>query len=176
MPAVLQRRLEGTPPGWLRKVETRVICGVFAKAFEVDAPHMRGLRPAEALYSLREFTAEQMEVALADGRASDCRARLGVRARALGTRVRRVLPIGQKTRTRLVRYVYRGIGIELHGPIPGELRFGPCSFAQRYSPACCALMSAFDEGFVCGLMGLCGPLEFESRLTEGSTCCLARIR
>ena len=62
MPAVLQRMLEGTPPGWLRKAEVRVICGVFAKAFEMDAPHMRGLRPAEALASLREFTAEVSDV------------------------------------------------------------------------------------------------------------------
>lgn len=176
MLALLKRVLEGSPPNWLRKAEARVIRNVFAKAFDVDAPSMRVLPAAEALAVLREFTAATMEASLASGRASACRERLGTRARALGTRMRRMLPVKQDVREKLVQYVYRGIDIELRGCIPGELRFGPCSFAQCYSPACCALMSAFDEGFICGLMGLSGPLEFESRLTEGEACCLARIQ
>jgi hypothetical protein len=76
---------------------------------------------------------------------------------------------------RLVRFLYRGIGIELSGELPDAVRFGPCSFAQRYTPADCWFMSAFDEGFMCGIMGIEGELCFECRLTDGSPCCRAQL-
>lgn len=167
--------LDGCPPAWLRKVEARVIARVFARALGVDAPSMRRLGADEALATLQTFTAVHMKEALASGRVPECRTRLGAHARILGTRVRRALPAGHETREQVVRYLYRGIRIELSGSMPGALRFGPCSFARYYSPACCALMSAFDEGFICGIMGLSGPFVFESRLTEGGACCRAHI-
>ena len=57
----------------------------------------------------------------------------------------------------------------------GGLRFGPCSFSQRYSPRCCWFMSAFDEGFLRGLLGTDARLVFSCRLTEGAACCRARF-
>lgn len=80
----------------------------------------------------------------------------------------------------MARFFYRGIRIDLDGTLPGKLEFGPCFFASRYTPADCALMAAFDEGF---MQGLCGDktlrLEFGCRLTEGASRCAAhasRIR
>ena len=175
MPTPLQRLLDGSPPLWLRKMEARVIARVFAKALDAEPPRTRPRDSGEALVVLQEFTAARMEASLASGLAPAHRRRLGRRALTLGTWIRRLVPVGQVTRERLVRYLYRGIKIELCGSMPGELRFGPCSFARYYSPACCALMSAFDEGFICGIMGLSGPLVFETRLTEGATCCRALI-
>ena len=175
MTTPLQRLLDGRPPSWLRKIEVRVISAVFAKALDAQAPSMRTRNAGEALIALQEFSTARMEASLAGGLAQTHRARLGQRARTLGTWIRRLAPMSQATRAHLVRYLYRGINIELVGFMPGELRFGPCSFARYYSPACCALMSAFDEGFICGIMGLSGPLVFETRLTEGATCCFAFI-
>ena len=154
MPAPLRRLLDGSPPPWLRRMETRVISHVFAKALDAELPRVCTRDAGEALVALQEYSAARMEDSLASGLAPTHRRRLGQRARILGTWIRRLVPVGQATRERLVRYLYRGIRIELSGSMPGELRFGPCSFARYYSPACCALMSAFDEGFICGIMGL----------------------
>lgn len=175
MAGTLGRLLDGTPPAWLRALETRVICRTFAQALEVGPPTLRGLSAEAALRRLHAFTAAELGAARASGDASRVRQRLGVRARRLGAVIRRVLPLSQANRQRLVRYLYRGIRIEVEGAMPGELRFGPCSFAQAYTPAHCALMSAFDEGFICGVVGIEGSLSFVCRLTEGAACCRAHI-
>ena len=130
----------------------------------------------QALEVFREFTAACMEAALVDEETAKAyRARLGTEARELGRRVRLAVPVHPCDSFRLVRFFYRGIGIELAGEVPGAMRFGPCSFAQRYTPADCWFMSAFDEGFMCGVMGVEGELCFDCRLTEGAACCRARL-
>ena len=168
--------LDRTPPEWLRKLEVGALRGAFAKAFDVEPPALEDLSADEALAAYREFTAACMEAALADeGVAAAYRARLGEEARELGRKVRATVPVRPSSAFRLVKFFYRGIGIELSGEAPGAVRFGPCSFAQRYTPADCWLMSAFDEGFICGIKGIEGTLCFDCRLTEGAACCRARL-
>ena len=75
-----------------------------------------------------------------------------------------------------VRFLYSGIGIELTADESGGLKFGPCFFSERYTPEDCWFMSAFDEGFLCGIMGIEGSLCFNCRLTEGAACCRAELR
>ena len=173
--SVIERLLSGVPPAVVRVLEARVICRVFAKALAVEAPSLRGLSAKEALGALQTFTAAQLEASVASGQAAQTRQQLGMRARRLGQLVRHLVPLSQQGRQHLVQWLYRGIQIELTGTIPGELCFGPCSFTRAYTPASCALMSAFDEGFMCGMMGLDGPLTFHCRLTEGAACCRASI-
>ena len=197
-----------------------MLMGAFAKAFDVEAPALEDLTADEALAAFRAFTAACMEAALADEEvAAAYRASLGAEARALGRKVRAAAPIGSEQAFLLVRFFYRGIGIELSGERLGAMvderlgamagerpdsfscypsgerpgamaderpcdpstsqaiavRFGPCSFSQRYTPEDCRFMSAFDEGFMCGIMGIEGDLRFECRLTEGAACCRARL-
>lgn len=165
------------PPARVRKFELVALMEVFARAFEVEAPAFGGASADEALRMFREFTAACMEEALADSAVAErYRARLGEGAYALGSQVRRALAVRPSNAMRVARYFYRGIGIELTGDIPGDLRFGPCSFASRYTPLDCWFMSAFDEGFLRGISGQkCAELVFSCRLTEGAPCCRARF-
>lgn len=163
------------PPAWLRKVEARELARVFSEAFDVEPPELASLSADEALAAFREFTAACMEAALADGELSArYRERLGQGAFDLGSQVRQMLGVRKGNAFRVTRFFYRGIGIELSGEMPGRVRFGPCSFSQRYTPADCWFMSAFDEGFMRGLSGQEGAdLVFTCRLTEGAPFCLA---
>ena len=166
--------LDRTPPAWLRKIETAALMGVFAKAFDVEAPGLEDLPADETLFAFREFTAACMEAALVDEEmAATYRARLGAEAHELGRKIRTSVPMRPSSMFRLVKFFYRGIGIDLSGELPGSLKFGACSFAQRYTTGDCQLMAAFDEGFMCGAMGVEGALRFKCRLTEGASCCCA---
>lgn len=162
------------PSAWLRKAEANVLVGVFARAFGVEPPNLRRLQANDALVAFREFTAACMEAALEDqGTARAYRKQLAACARNLGSRVRRLLSVRPEQAMRVTSYFYKGIDIRLQGELPGELRFGPCSFAQRYTPATCWFMSAFDEGFMRGISGTDAELAFSCRLTEGAPCCHA---
>ena len=148
-----------------------VLMRAFARAFGVEPPKRATLE------DFRAFTAACMEEALRDRAAAErYRAALGEEAFSLGTRVRRALHVGPGSALRITQRLYRGIGIELTGELPGELRFERCFFAERYTPGACWLMSAFDEGFMRGITGMPeGELVFSCRLTEGCPCCCARF-
>lgn len=166
-----------TPPTWLRKTETAALMAVFARAFQVDPPNVAGLSAADALAAFREFTAACMGAALVDEDAAKLfRRRLGAQALALGDGVRRLLKVRPSAAFRVARFLYSGIGIRVEGALPGAIRFCPCSFAARYTPADCWFMSAFDEGFMRGISGMHDvELVFSCRLTQGASCCLARF-
>ncbi len=172
----VEKMLNLPPPAWVRKVEAAVIMGVFAEAFEVEPPACENLSAGEALAAFREFTAACMEAALVDDAlAAQYRERLGAGGFMLGSRMRSTLNVRPSSAFAFAQFVYRGIGIELASDETGALRFGPCSFAQRYSPQCCWFMSAFDEGFLRGLLRTDAQLVFSCRLTEGAPCCRARF-
>ena len=164
-------------PAWLRKIEVAVLLRSFSRAFGVEPPSLRGQSARETLTTYREFTAACMELAQRDDRVAKLlRARLSDEAQSLGRTVRRLVPGASVRPFALARLLYRGIGIELAGEIPGKLRFFPCSFAARYTPEDCWFMSAFDEGFIRGISGLADAnLTFTCRLTQGDSCCLARF-
>lgn len=166
-----------SPPAWLRRLEVVVLMRTFARAFNVKAPSLARASAGTSLRLFRDFTAACMELALERPPVAEyLRERLGREALALGTTVRRLLFVRQGHEMDVIRYLYRGIGIELAGGVPGELRFGPCYFARRYAPRDCWLMSAFDEGFIRGVSGQThAELSFSCRLTEGAPCCLARM-
>ena len=170
---------DGEPPEWLQKVEAEALMEVFARAFDVEAPELDSFAADEALAAFREFTAACIDAVSEDADvAARYRERLGEGAYDLGAKVRALLMVRRSQALHVTRFFYRGIGIELTGELPGALRFGPCFFAERYTPANCWFMSAFDEGFMRGMMGdrksACS-LSFSCRLTEGADCCRARM-
>ncbi|MBR3160335.1 MAG: hypothetical protein IKF14_14715 [Atopobiaceae bacterium] len=170
-------RAGAPPPAWMRKLEIAVLMRTFSRAFGVEAPSLRGLTAAESLHVFREFTAACMELALErPPLATIFRHRLSEEARRLGTLVRQSLRVTPSRAFSAAAFFYRGIDIELEGTLPGELRFVRCSFAQRYTPADCWLMSAFDEGFMRGVSGMPdAELSFSCRLTQGAPCCQAHF-
>ena len=176
MLAAFEKVLGWPPPAWVRKVEVAVILGMFAKAFDVDPPALEDRQADECLPVFREFTAACMEAALVDERvAAGYRTRLGAGGLRLGTQLRTALNVRPSSSFAFAQFLYRGIGIELSADEEGVLRFGPCFFAERYTSADCWFMSAFDEGFLRGLMNLDGALSFSCRLTEGAECCRAEL-
>ncbi|MBR0404013.1 MAG: hypothetical protein IJI68_02250 [Eggerthellaceae bacterium] len=174
MHTALQKMLGWPPPAWVRKAEVAAILGVFAEAFDVDPPALEDRPADQCLPIFREFTAACMEEALKGGEAAlPYRDRLGAGGFRLGSQMRAALRVSAASAFPFAQFLYRGIGIELTRDESGCLRFGPCSFSQRYSPMCCMFMSAFDEGFLRGLLGIDARLVFSCRLTEGAPCCLA---
>lgn len=167
--------LAAMPPAWVRKAEAALLMRAFARAFDVEAPSLRGVSAHKAFELYREFTAACMELALEHEEvARYLRPRLGEEAFALGTLVRRALVLRPNAAFDVARYFYRGIGIRLEEQPDGTLRFGPCSFAVRYTPEDCWFMSAFDEGFLQGILGKSqARLTFGCRLTQGASCCCA---
>lgn len=168
----------GVLPERLRWLEVCVLMRTFCGALGIRVPSLRGLDADEALCLYRELTAACMEVALEDDEvAAIMRGWLGDAALVQGERVRALVPARLVGSLELARILYRGIGIEVAGELPGELRLCPCSFSQRYTPQDCWFMSAFDEGFLRGVSGCRdATLVFSCRLTQGDSCCVAQFR
>lgn len=168
--------LEREPPEPLRRLEAALILRTFCRGIRVVPPRTRGLDAAGTLAVLREFSAACAELAWERGPVAPClRQSLRREAEALGAAVRRRAGVGDGHAGALARYLYRGIGIELDID-EGDLAFGHCSFAARYAPRDCWLMSGFDEGFLCGLFGEPDArLVFSCRMSEGAPRCHARL-
>lgn len=66
--------------------------------------------------------------------------------------------------------LYRNIGIEMSGLLPGDVIVERCYFSCHYSPALCATASLMDAGVICGLYGG-GDFRFSERITEGHNVC-----
>lgn len=82
--------------------------------------------------------------------------------------------LGDAGHTRLVFALYKGIGIDMRGALPGSIEVRSCYFSSYYTPGMCALISAMDDGIVSGIMGG-GRLTFARRITEGCGCCRANL-
>lgn len=93
----------------------------------------------------------------------------------LGNRLRKVLRIrtdGELTRT--VILLYRNIGIDMQGMLPGEVCVKRCFFSSHYTPQLCHIASRMDAGVICGLAQN-GHLHFSQRITEGCKTCKAKL-
>ena len=112
------------------------------------------------------------------GGPSPARERLFLEAHALGSRVRRIVRPGTDDVAAVLAYGYRCIGIDIEGPLPGDLLVRRCFFADAYTPQACSFMASFDGGFMAGLAGDgaggSNPLTFSERITGGAPCCRAR--
>ncbi|MBR3224487.1 MAG: hypothetical protein IKF78_04105 [Atopobiaceae bacterium] len=161
----------------LRKVEVAVLLRSFSRALGVGSPSLRGANGDEALRIYGAFTAACLQMALEDERTTRyVRRRLGEEAFALGVRLRPLARACPQGAHGLASLLYRGIRIELAWESDDRARFGPCAFAAHYSPSVCGLMSAFDEGFLRGILNRPeARLEFTCRITEGAPCCCARL-
>ncbi|HET7309169.1 MAG TPA: hypothetical protein VFJ54_03475 [Actinomycetota bacterium] len=138
---------------------------------ELDAMDRRAL-----LERYVSFTASCAGQTLSDNTQLDLVSRrLWENAYLVGESIRRRL--GVRTRgeaLRAARVAYRMIGIDLRADRHGHVVVDRCTFAERYSPQICIVMSALDAGLIAGLTDG-GRLAFSERITEGRPRCLARI-
>jgi predicted ArsR family transcriptional regulator len=171
------RLLDGHIPAVVRRAALRTLFATTAAGFGRPVPPLDGLDAEALLRRYAEFTRDQAEAALRDGRDLPAlHDRLERRARALGARLR----AGLRLRTTedamaAARMVYGLLDIDLRGTRHGEITVRRCPFSDVYSAEVCRLVGALDSGLLAGLSGA-DRLEFTQRITEGAPCCLARLR
>lgn len=166
--------LDWYTPGFFKRQALSELYRATAHAFGFAMPSIARLPFQEQLQSYAIFTTEQAEQAW-EGKESLSRlqARLHHNAYRLGQRLRERFGLDQlQDAMTLARILYRIIGIEFSGSPQGEISIRSCYFSRFYSPQVCLLISALDEGLLCGLAGG-GKLTFTERITEGAPACKA---
>jgi hypothetical protein len=170
------RLLDGHVPAVARRAALRRLFAITAVGFGRPVPPLGGLDADGLLRRYAQFTRDQAEAALRDGRDLPAlHDRLERGARALGARLR----AGLRLRTTedamaAARMAYGLLDIDLRGSSHGEITVRRCSFSDVYSVEVCRLVGALDSGLLAGLSGG-DRLEFTQRITEGAPCCLARL-
>ena len=171
------RLLDGHIPAVARRAALRALFATTAAGFGCPVPPLDGLDADALLRRYAEFTRDQAEAALRDGRDLPAlQDRLERGASALGARLR----AGLRLRTTedamaAARVVYGLLDIDLRGTGGGEFTVRRCAFSEVYSAEVCRLVGALDSGLLAGLSGG-DRLEFSQRITEGAPCCLAQLR
>jgi len=146
-----------------------------AAAFDRELPDLRGLSHADMLLGYARFTRDEAERALAGGTAPAVQRDLHDRSLRLGREIRSRLPVRSRSdAAAALRFLYRTLAIDMRVDARGEVTIRRCSLAAHYPPEVCRFMSAMDEGIVAGLCG--GRLVFSQRISEGGSCCRARIK
>lgn len=161
-------------PGLIKKAQLYFLFKITAEAFDCAKPALGKVSYQDALREFARFTREQAEKTLREGKNPEAvKNTLYRNAFRLGAKIRKVLCLSAPADVMdLCRLLYKNIGIELEGSLPGEITMKSCYFSAFYSGVVCQFISALDEGIIAGLLGG-GKLQFEQRLTEGRPCCRA---
>jgi hypothetical protein len=147
-----------------------------AKAFACPVPQLAGLTADECLLQYAQFTRDRAEELLrGDNNVPALQARLYANAYELGGVCRRLTRIATLEEVvALSRVLYRLLDIELNRDAQGYIVISHCYFSGFYSDRVCQVMSALDRGLFAGLSEG-RELVFSARITEGKTCCRARL-
>ena len=164
-------------PAYIKKRQLLLLFKITARAFERPIPALSKLSYNDILEAFCTFTFENANEVLNAPKMDYQLAyeRLYGEAKALGIQVRKTLRLHKTEEIkRLIFVLYRNIGIELKGNIPGEFRVSTCYFSEKYTPPVCLFISALDAGIIAGLFEN-GELKFSQRITEGCPCCVAHF-
>lgn len=165
---VAQRHL----PATIRKALLVRLFNDTATAFGDAAPPLRGLNAEQTLALFRDFTAQ---AAVSQNTSPAAFERLFAVTNRYGKWLRSAFGVASTDDAMAVaRVVYRAIGIDFVGRATGEIAINRCFFSEVYTPRVCWLMSALDAGLLAGLSNG-GRLVFAERITEGHSCCRARL-
>jgi L-2-amino-thiazoline-4-carboxylic acid hydrolase len=99
---------------------------------------------------------------------------------ALGRKFRRILGVGTSLEDLIsaASILYEVLGIEFDIKAFNSNKIvmvvNHCALAEYYGPDTCNVLSAADEGVVQGLNSKI-KMEFQERISEGASCCLAPI-
>lgn len=155
--------------------EIRMLMRMTAKAAGRRVPPLQGLTRKACLKQYQLYTKTLLE-GMDEGEQTALRGAMYDRAFAMGSLLGR-LPGMRRDEGKmwLIRLLYRNIGIEIKGQMPGEIHVPRCAFSRYYTPGMCHVMSGMDAGIICGIFGG-GILTFDRRLTEGCPACRAVYR
>lgn len=170
--AIVPRHL----PAFVRRAILSQLLAATAKGFACPHPGHDRQSYDECLYAYAQFTTDQAKRALQSGQdIAACKVQLYQNAYPLGARLRKWFGLNSLEEVMaLAQILYRAIGIDLQGDTQGNVTVKNCYFSQFYPAPVCDLISALDEGLFAGLSGGNG-LVFSQRLTEGKSCCRARL-
>ncbi len=155
--------------------EICVLMYMTAKAADRKAPHPDGWSRKACLKQYRAYTRDLIKD-MSEGERRLFRQAMYDRAFRVGRLMGRLPGMKRDARkVRLIRWLYRNIGIRIEWQMPGEIRVPRCAFSRVYTPEMCHVMSGMDAGIICGIFGG-GTLTFEDRLTEGCPACRADYR
>ena len=170
--ALAGQMLRAAEKGWLRLPTgpaVQILQNTAAAAFGRKGRRVWYLPRQRALEEFAAFTAACLR-GMPDPAADR---RLYRQALGLGRRIRRVSGLSRREDLqRLVFFLYRMIGIDMAGHLPGEITVASCFFSRFYGPEQCARMSRMDAGVLAGICGN-GNLVFTERITEGCGRCRA---
>ncbi|MBR3455314.1 MAG: hypothetical protein IKH26_08325 [Bacteroidaceae bacterium] len=152
-----------------RRIELQQLMNLTARAFGKPSQRIWTLPNDEALRVYAEYTRDHLQ----EGVNGPLLERMNGEAYKMGRWLRRLFFLNRQADIeRFTIALYRNIGIELEGSIPGQLCFRRCFFSHYYTPDICLAASALDDGMIRGLAGK-GRLTFQKRITEGCKCCIA---
>lgn len=166
----LLRWMRRRTPTWFVSIELQILLELTARAYRMPG---RGIWFLPAKRALREYASFTVRCMESGKKGAE---KLYPSAYALGKWIRWVTGFKQPEDLRqLIFWLYRNIGIDMRGKLPGELIISRCYFSRYYTPEQCALMSNVDAGVIAGLVGG-GELVFTERITEGCGRCRACFR
>lgn len=152
-----------------RRIELQLLMNITARALGQPTRRLWTLKNDEALVVYAEYTRDSLK----EGVTPQLLQRMNQEAYKMGRLLRRLMFLKrQETIERVVVALYRNIGIDIEGHLPGQLCFRRCFFSRYYTPNNCLAASALDEGIMQGLAGD-GQLVFQQRITAGCQHCLA---
>jgi hypothetical protein len=169
------RALPDRIPDPVRRWALRALFRATADAFGAPMPDLRGHSADAILDTYAAYTDELARSLRLEPERRLVERRLRSNLERLGRRVR--LALGVRTMADaldVAHRLYRLIGIDLTGDDRGQVVVTHCSFAERYSPDVCRVMSASDAGLLAGLTDG-DQLTFTERITTGAPACLATL-
>ena len=165
-------RLEERRPKFIAKIELQLLMNLTSRIFKQKSRCLWMFGYDKALRLYAQYTKELL-LSRRVGDDESLQRRMREEAYKTGSLLRRVT--GLKSRSdleRLVFLLYKNIGIEMSGDIPGNIYVSRCYFSDFYDPKMCQVISGLDSGIISGLYGG-GKLMFTERITEGCVCCRA---
>ena len=155
-----------------RKIELQLLMNLTARALDKPTLRIWTLPNDKALQMYAEYTYKHFPY----NPDKFLWQRMNDEAYRMGKRLRKIFHLHKPADiTRFTFLLYRNIGIQMEGSIPGKICVTKCYFSSHYTPAICQVASALDDGIIKGIAGG-GKLQFQQRITEGCKYCLATFK
>lgn len=163
-------------PSMIKKKNLDQLFRLSARAFQCEAPDIRGKSYQQTLQEFAFFTQKTAtEVIARKGDVQKVKKRLYRHAFMMGYNLRKLFKVRTPDEAMLIsKRLYDILKIDFQGDSSGNITIKQCYFGSYYSKEICQLISALDEGIAAGLSGG-GKLSFTQRITEGSSCCQGRL-
>ena len=159
-------------PQFLRKRKLEMLFKATADAFQATAPSTAEMSFDDCLKLYAEFTREQADNSIRQGKDLEVQPRLFHNAYRIGQQLKMDFKVDKAHLMRTGALIYKMLKIDFRGDPEGQIVIRDCFFSAYYSSQVCCLISSLDEGLLVGLAGE-GRLRFYQRITEGEACCRA---